>query len=285
MTERTVRSSPAGTLNVSTGPASGPSLILLHGVTRRWQDYAPLLPALTLRWQVHALDFRGHGKSGRASEGAYRVADYVADAAALLRDVGEPAVVYGHSLGAMVAAGVAAAEPGLVRGAVMEDPPFHTMGSRIRETPYHAQFVGTRDALAAAHGSVDVLAERLAEIRLPKADGTGTVRMGDVRDPVALRFLASCLARMDPAVLTPIIDERWLDGYAQDDVLRAIGCPALLMQADESAGGMLTAADAARAAALMPRGLLVRVPGAGHQIHWAQPDAVLRLTSQFLESI
>src|SRR5687767_921873 len=113
MTERTVRSGSAGTLNVSTGPATGPPLVLLHGVTRRWQDYAPLLPTLTLRWHVHALDFRGHGKSDRTAEGAYRVADYVADAAALLRDVGKPSVVYGHSLGAMVAAGVAAAEPGL----------------------------------------------------------------------------------------------------------------------------------------------------------------------------
>jgi pimeloyl-ACP methyl ester carboxylesterase len=283
MNERTV-SAGDRRLNVATGPASGPPLVLLHGVTRRWQDYVGLLPALAVRWRVHGLDFRGHGKSDR-TPGAYRVADYVADAVALVRDLDEPAVVYGHSLGAMVAGAVAAAEPKRVRAVVMEDPPFETMGSRIRRTPFHAQFLGTRDALAASHGSVEALAERLAEIRLPKPGGDGTIRMGDVRDAVALRFLASCLSQIDPAVLTPIIDERWLEGYAPDDVMRAITCPALLMQADPAAGGMLTDADAARAAELMPRGLLVRVPNAGHQIHWAQPDSVLRLTLQFLESL
>src|SRR5688500_19229143 len=119
MTERTIATARSVHLNVATGPASGPPLVLLHGVTREWQDYVSLLPALTLRWQVHALDFRGHGKSGR-TPGAYRVADYVADAAALLRDLDEPAVVYGHSLGAMVVAAVAGAEPKRGRAVVME---------------------------------------------------------------------------------------------------------------------------------------------------------------------
>ncbi|CAA9397156.1 MAG: hypothetical protein AVDCRST_MAG64-1489, partial [uncultured Phycisphaerae bacterium] len=112
-----------------------------------------------------------------------------------------------------------------------------------------------------------------------------TLRMGDVRDAVALRFLARCLVEIDPDLLTPIIEGRWMDGYQRDDVLRAIACPALLIQADPAAGGMLTDADAARAKELMPRGLLVRVPNAGHQIHWAHPDAALRLANGFLESL
>src|SRR5437762_336652 len=57
-------------LNVASGPDSGPPAVLLHGVARRWQDFLPILPALTLRWHVHAIDFRGHGRSGRAA-GAY----------------------------------------------------------------------------------------------------------------------------------------------------------------------------------------------------------------------
>jgi pimeloyl-ACP methyl ester carboxylesterase len=286
MTERLISTGAAKSLNVATGPVSGPPLVLLHGVTRRWQDYVSLLPALTSRWHVHALDFRGHGKSER-TPGAYRVADYVADAVALLRDLDEPAVVYGHSLGAMVAAAGAAAEPGRVRAVVMEDPPFDTMGARIDRTPYVAQFRGTRDAVLASGGSVDGLAARLADVRLPAPGGAAgaTIRMGDVRDAVALRFLARCLVDVDPELLTPIIEGRWLDGYARQDVLRGIACPALLMQADPAAGGMLSDADAAEAAGLMPRGLLVRVPNAGHQIHWAQPDAVLRLTNGFLESL
>ena len=71
-------------LNLASGPASGPPLLLLHGVTRRWQDFLTLTSALTERWQVNALDFRGHGRSSRCS-GAYRVLDYAGDVIRLLQ--------------------------------------------------------------------------------------------------------------------------------------------------------------------------------------------------------
>src|SRR5438045_742737 len=97
---------PDTSLNTATGPASGPPLVFLHGVTRRWQDFLTLVPALTGRWQVHGLDFRGHGGSGRVPN-KYRIIDYVQDAVSVLRTrVAEPAVLYGHSLGALVAAAV-----------------------------------------------------------------------------------------------------------------------------------------------------------------------------------
>jgi pimeloyl-ACP methyl ester carboxylesterase len=97
-------------LNVARGPVAGPPLLLLHGVTRRWQDFSPVLAELSARWEVFALDFRGHGKSDRATD--YRVIDYAADAVAVLQNVvGAPAIVYGHSLGAMAGAAVGAQLP------------------------------------------------------------------------------------------------------------------------------------------------------------------------------
>ena len=90
------------------------------------------------------MDFRGHGESAR-SEGRYRVVDYVEDAARFLEEeIGRPAAVYGHSLGAMVAAATAARAPGMVMAVVLEDPPFHTMGRRIRETALHGFFSALR---------------------------------------------------------------------------------------------------------------------------------------------
>ena len=49
--------------------------------------------------------------------------DYARDAAAVLRSLREPAVVCGHSLGALVAGVVAAQLPERVRAVVLEDPP------------------------------------------------------------------------------------------------------------------------------------------------------------------
>src|SRR3954470_12651122 len=91
-------------LHYMEGPAAGPPLLLLHGVTRNWRDWEPLLPELMREWHVFALDHRGHGQSGRATDGYYFVADYCQDAAALVRATfPEPVTVAGHSLGAMVA--------------------------------------------------------------------------------------------------------------------------------------------------------------------------------------
>jgi pimeloyl-ACP methyl ester carboxylesterase len=52
-------------INYTLGPASGPPLLLLHGITERWQTFLPLIPHLTSEWQVDALDLRGHGQSDK----------------------------------------------------------------------------------------------------------------------------------------------------------------------------------------------------------------------------
>jgi pimeloyl-ACP methyl ester carboxylesterase len=271
-------------LHFAAGPASGPPLVLLHGVQRMWQDYVTFAPLLAARWQVQALDFRGHGRSARG--GSYLVTDYVRDAVAFLTcQVPEPAVVYGHSLGAMVAAAAAAAAPKSVRALVLEDPPFETLGRRIRETPFYSLFAGNERLLATPPRSVEALAREMAELRVTGPDGRDTVRLGDVRDATHLRFGAKCLMRMDPAVLVPLLEGRWLEGYDTERIARGIGCPTLLLAGDYSQGGMLPKSEAARIAGLIRHCDLVHLPGVGHLIHWMQPEAAARLTTGFLESL
>jgi pimeloyl-ACP methyl ester carboxylesterase len=103
------------------GPPSGPALVLLHGFAARWQFFMPLLPALSERWHVFAPDFRGHGASGW-TPGEYRIERLIEDTKTFLEArVGEPAAIFGHSLGGWVAAAVAADTPHLVRGLVIGD--------------------------------------------------------------------------------------------------------------------------------------------------------------------
>ena len=252
--------------------AEGPPLVLLHGVTRCRDDWRPVLPALGRDWRVIAADHRGHGDSGRAE--GYLVADYVADAVRLVRDaIGEPVVILGHSLGAMVAAGVAAAVPDLVRGAILEDPPFHGMGARIAGTAWQPLFAGMQ-AAARRGGTVDDLAKALADIVLPTADG-GTTRLGALRDPAALAWSAACLARLDPEVFVPLVAGRWLDGYDPVGVARQIRCPVVLLHADPRAGGALADDEAAAFATAVADCHVERFPGAGHLLHWQVPDRVV----------
>lgn len=257
---------------------SGPVLLLLHGVTRCGADWEPLLPAFAENWTVIALDQRGHGASPRA--GSYLVTDYVADAVRFVREeISEPIVIFGHSLGAMAAAAVAAELPDRVGGIILEDPPFHTMGNRIAGTAWQAQFIGMR-AAAETGGSTEAITDALADIRLPVSGG-GFKRLGELRDRASLAWSAQCLSQLDPGVLTPVIEGRWLDGYDFPDALFRVRCPALLLQADPSAGGALTDDDAEAAATAMGSCHRVHFPGCGHNLHRDRPEAVLRVVEDF----
>ena len=103
-------------------PANGPPLLCIHGVGRSWRDFMPLMPAFIPAWSVVAPDLRGHGGSARTPN-RYLIRNFLADMTSLLRQLERPAVIYGHSLGAMLAALIAADCPELVVAVIAEDPP------------------------------------------------------------------------------------------------------------------------------------------------------------------
>ncbi|HVS40380.1 MAG TPA: alpha/beta hydrolase [Gemmataceae bacterium] len=270
-------------LNFAAGPASGPPLLFLHGITRRWQDCLTLAPLLAARWHVHALDFRGHGRSSR-TPGAYRLTDYLADTTVFLHArVREPVVVYGHSLGALVAIALAAAAPGAVRALVLEDPPSITLAPRIGETPFYAMFAGMKP-LAGDRRPVGYTARDLADIRIPTGD-VGGVRFGDLRDPTSVRFTARCLQDLDPEVFPPLLEGRLLEGCDLKAQCRRVACSTLLLRGDDALGGMLSQQHAEEMATAMADCLLIHVPGVGHLIHWTAGEATLRYVVGFLESL
>jgi pimeloyl-ACP methyl ester carboxylesterase len=102
------------------GPADGPILLAIHGITassRAWQALARQLP------EVHlvAPDLRGRGRSA-GLPGPFGLERHRADLQRVLDDLGgDPAVAVGHSMGAFVALLLAAAEPGRVAELVLVD--------------------------------------------------------------------------------------------------------------------------------------------------------------------
>src|ERR1700694_5332534 len=123
-------------INYAEWPRRGPVFVVLHGGSARWQYGQELLEALSASWHVYAPDFRGHGLSGWVP-GAYHLQDYVRDIAAFLEGVvGEPAVVYGHSLGGEVAVMLAPQHPELVRALIVGDSPLSTR-NHAAEGPAH----------------------------------------------------------------------------------------------------------------------------------------------------
>jgi len=181
-------------------------------------------------------------------------------------------VLYGHSLGAMVATAMAAAEPDLVAALVLEDPPFQTMGDRIHGSFWEHYFRGLRDLLATP--SPTPLVERLAAIPIPSPTG-GWVPLGQLRDAASLRFGAECLSTVNPEVFRSLPSGRWLEGYDVPANIGAIRCPVFLIQGDPALGSALTDEDARRFDAVPGGCQRIRIPGKGHLMHWPSPDPVL----------
>lgn len=104
------RSEAAGLAAIVAG--DGPTILLLHGVGLRAEAWALQIDALSAEFRVIAPDMPGHG--ARAwSKTNMRLQDYGDSVLALLES---PALVVGHSMGAMIALDIAARYPEKVRG-------------------------------------------------------------------------------------------------------------------------------------------------------------------------
>ena len=130
-------------------PGRGAPVVALHGLTATGMSFAGVAEKLAGRCAVFAPDLRGRGDSDKP-EGPYGMAQHARDVAAAMRAMGLGAsIVAGHSMGAFVAAALAAQEPGLVAGLVLLD------GGYVPDAPAG---VSPGDGLNAA------LAQRIAQL-------------------------------------------------------------------------------------------------------------------------
>ena len=102
-----------GTAYVELG--AGEPVVLVHGVGLRLEAWAPQISHLAKRWRVLALDMPGHGESAPIARDAPLTAfvDWLANTLTQLVD--EPVNIVGHSMGALLALGLASAYPQRVK--------------------------------------------------------------------------------------------------------------------------------------------------------------------------
>jgi pimeloyl-ACP methyl ester carboxylesterase len=271
-------------LNYAEGPAHGPPLVLLHGLGRRWQVFLPLIPALSMRWHIFAVDLRGHGKSSHVARG-YHGPQYSEDIARLLRErVPTPAVLFGHSLGGMLAMSVAANHQEFVRALILGDNMI--VARRLRNPMYTALFSGLCD-LARERGSIEHIAHGIGKIVLPVPGTDEFVSIHELpgNDEAYLLSWARCVQQADADAYEMTLDGSSLDGWDGEAVLRGIACPTLLLQGTPELGGLMSDADVALATRLLPHHTHVRFRNLGHALFIQQPEPVLRAVTNFLESL
>ena len=192
------------TLNVAVdGDADAPPVLLLHGITASVRTWEWMVPHLVDRYRVLRLDFRGHGRSGRAP-GTYGWEGYVSDAAAACREVaGAPCAIIGHSLGGGTAAALAQLHPDLPRGVLLEDPPL-SVTRDLEDNSLLDAFRLMRESIPRIQAEgvpADVVAQILAQA--PSAAGP---TFGEMLHPDALAAMAAGMLELDATVLDPELE-------------------------------------------------------------------------------
>lgn len=132
---------------VSTGPASGTPVLLLHAWGESRRSFDRLLPLLPLTIHAMAMDQRGHGEASKPREG-YSLEHFAQDIYAFMDAVGiSSAVLMGSSSGGYVAHQVAITSPHRVAGLVLVASPRALPLRRQRSRPPTLVICGDRDEL------------------------------------------------------------------------------------------------------------------------------------------
>jgi pimeloyl-ACP methyl ester carboxylesterase len=166
--DRAAFSTPAGPLCGRTLGQGPLRFVYLHGGPGfRSGDFArAVAPRLADHGAtVATFDQRGAGCSPEAKgPGAYSVEAQVADATAVIDDVGGPVVLVGHSYGGLLAAHVALAHPDRIAGLVLVDAPLdldHALGRLMDACIARAK---PADAEALRHARGRPLSEQIAAL-------------------------------------------------------------------------------------------------------------------------
>jgi pimeloyl-ACP methyl ester carboxylesterase len=236
--------------------------VLLHGLGASSQHFEPLAPVLVeAGWQPHAIDLRGHGQSDHVA-GGYTVDQYAADVEAYLESLRSPAVLIGHSLGAVTSVYLAGARPDLVLGVFAEDPPlYHGEPGVTAASGYAPMFTATRDAITELRAGDDPEGGFRAMLSVRQSPTGG--RWADSVSPEAFEARVQSYLTVDTGTWDSAITGASLAGWDPD---RAVTVPLTIVRADSSLSPAFTASDADRFRLANPHAEVIEIFHAPHGI-------------------
>jgi pimeloyl-ACP methyl ester carboxylesterase len=261
----------------SWGQHNDPLVVLLHGggqTRRSWRDTASSLAQLG--WWTVSMDLRGHGDSSWSPSRAYEMDDFSSDVENLVRQLGQPPVLVGASLGGISALAAVGRHPDLALGVVLVDvsPFVQPDGTRrIREF-----MTAHPDGFATLDDAADAVARYLPHRGRP-ANVSGlrrNLRQVDSRwywhwDPAFMRI----------PVDQPVIRDTLLDPVRLGAAAASLRLPTLLIRGEHS--DVLSSEDAKSFLRLVPHAEFAEISGAYHMVAGDDNSAFFTVTAQFLD--
>jgi non-heme chloroperoxidase len=232
------------------GYGTGTPLVFLHGVTDSWRSFEGLLAKLPADMPVYAISQRGHGNSSRPVAG-YLYQDLASDLRFFMGALAlPPAVVVGHSMGAMVAKRFAAEYTDQVAGLVL-------MGGwpTLRRHPVIEEFVAS-----AIHTLIDPIDPAFVR----------DFQLGTLSRDVPAQLVETAVSESlkVPAYIWRAAFEGFLSNDSSGDSER-VAAPTLIAWGERDLYASRSDQDALLAGIEGSR--LVVYEGAGHAFHWEDP--------------
>lgn len=245
-----------------------PPVIMLHGLSDNALCWNRIPVLLEVEFDVALMDARGHGLSGLDARGASL--DVQADDVIALIDQLElfQPVLIGHSMGAVVAALVAAKIPKAIRGVVLIDPPWRDeaeIGDNGKE-----RYPESVRAVFRENKASD-LATLIARCRgeNPGWDESEFMQWAKSKQQFTVEALDTIKVRDFP----------WFE------VMPQMKCPGLLITGDPQLGAVITPALARKIGRIWKKGKVVNIPGAGHSIHRDRFNTVMTAVNDFMHRL
>jgi pimeloyl-ACP methyl ester carboxylesterase len=242
----------------------GEPLVLIHGLGSCGDDWAPQVEHFRDRYQVVALDLRGHGRSSKP-RGPYSIPVFAQDTADLLRALQlGPAHVVGISLGGMVAFQLAVDAPELVRSlAIVNSGPAVPGDTFKQRLPLNVRLAYLRFL------GLPRMAKMIAKRLFPKPDQAA----------LAEAFVAR-LSGNDVHCYRESL--KAIFGWSVAERLDAIRCPVLVLTADQDYAPVeLKRAYAKRLADAR----VVVIPDSRHALPMEKPRELNAALEEFLASL
>jgi non-heme chloroperoxidase len=237
---------------VEQGDAAGLPVVLLHAFADSWRSFERVLEHLPSSMRAIAVSQRGHGDADRPATG-YRVEDFASDLLALLDALAlEAAVLVASSSASLTVQRFAVDHPERTLGLVFVGAP-----RSLRDKPSAAEFVSAVSALSdpVAPSFVAELLDATLARPLPP-DFRATLIAENLKVP----------ARVWTATINGLVDA------APAVETGTITVPTIIIWGDRDR--FLPRSDQEALAAAIAGAQLVVYEGAGHAVHWEEPERV-----------
>lgn len=247
---------------IQSGDPTGVPLVLLHGLSDSAVSMRPLMERLPKGVRAIAITQRGHGDSSKPA-GPYTTDAFVADAVAAMDKLGvRRAVIFGHSMGSVVAQRLAMKHPERVAGLVLEGAFPGLKDNPAVEAFYREDIAGLQDPIdpAFARGFQESTLARPAP-----------------REFLDLVTAESC--KLPAPAWKAILHDLMADDLGSG--LADVRAPTLLLWGDRDA--FVGRADQGRLLAGIRGSELTVFEGVGHAPHWEEPARAAELIAVFIQ--